>query len=194
MTNPYLLRVKTNALIQEAFILRAEHAKALRLAKRLEKSKRDKAAEGHFAKACAIQSNIAKVLRPQIRATLLARGFLKGHKYSTLEPIRYTRPDWALIERLAVQNSGISAVDVRQNLERWKQEGDAASPLFLAKSPESRAHVKKVMEASKKPVQQKKPNFRGHVAQNQTAVVRAPYRPKSVWDKFCDWFNDVPVT
>lgn len=67
-------------------------------------------------------------VRPEMRDTYLAYGFLKGRPYKDLEAKRYTNPDWDNIARM-IDKYGMGDVRERQqHFERWKQEAGERSP------------------------------------------------------------------
>ncbi len=55
------------------------------------------------------------------RDTLLAYGFLRGHPYKTMEPKRYSDPDWKAIANMVSKYGHGDGRAIMQHFEQWKQ-------------------------------------------------------------------------
>lgn len=124
--NPHQLKIKFLSLSAEERLIRHEEVKVNRRMKKLVLSK-DKAMawERQSTKYWDLRSHRITVVRPEARATHLARAFLCGHEYSKIEEFRYSRPDWTrvgeLVHKYAIGNRQV----VAQQLEEWIQTGEA---------------------------------------------------------------------
>lgn len=73
------------------------------------------------------QHRVVKV-RKVSRSSHLAYGFLRGVAYGRMEAKRWTKPNFAEVERIAVRFSGESEQNVKQRFEQWLSEARAAFP------------------------------------------------------------------
>lgn len=124
------LKIKAQSLAEESRIIRAQE---LRLAKRRAKAKARLAAEFKGDKIDALRSSLhlhrVHEVRKESRATHLARGFLKGKAYYTMEQSAWTWPPMArvkeLIEKYAPGDTELQVI--RQRYAEWF---DAAKEVY----------------------------------------------------------------
>jgi hypothetical protein len=66
-----------------------------------------------------------EVVRVEARATHLARNFLMGNPYRTVEKVNHPHrkgPDWDRVQRMVEKYGQGDARDLRQRLAEWKDE------------------------------------------------------------------------
>lgn len=109
MDQQVFLKIKAKSLASEARFIRKEE---LRMKHKL-KDGRERTAEqsGELAwRRESLWKHRTNVVRPEARATQLARGFLRGRTYRDLEPNAKSTPSWVATKRM---------------VERYGQTGDS---------------------------------------------------------------------
>lgn len=125
----YELKIKGCSLAAEAKIIRRLEKRLLRARHRNPQCQDE---------AFKLRNHRIGAIRHEARDTLLAFGFMRGKTYKTMEPKRYSDPNWTNIHRLAATYGTSSKTECAQNFERWKQE---------ASEPEKRKpRIKKTKE------------------------------------------------
>lgn len=133
-TEPHLeLKVKALSLSAEAVIIR-------RLERKLAKARSawNRSQNVHVRdKFLSLQHHRKQVVRPEARATHLARMFLKGLDYLQVENKCNEAPNWKkvleLILRYGPSAPGWDKRDANQRFEEWRQTCQPTS--FVAKTP-----------------------------------------------------------
>lgn len=81
----YELKIKSKELSEEARIIRAEEARANRIARKLLLKQKSDLADNHLQKRSNLAHHRNTTVRYESRATYLARAFLNGKDYSQVE-------------------------------------------------------------------------------------------------------------
>jgi hypothetical protein len=118
------LKIKIKHLAQEAQVIKFEKQKWLKKAakgraKAAEKQMLDPAPAWMFN---AVHEHRVNVVRPEVRDSNLAYGFLRGKSYEHVEASRYTDPNWTNVRAIVKRfyNSRYRAnVDLDIALDEW---------------------------------------------------------------------------
>jgi len=97
------LKVKSMSLAAEAKIIRNQEKQRAKQLRHALKHNYEKAAEYHDKVRNGLYLHRVKDVRSEARASNIAYGFLRNHKYSEIERFTYTHPDWAKVEFLALK-------------------------------------------------------------------------------------------
>lgn len=113
------LKIKAKTLATEASYIRKEEQKMKRQARWLRDHQQTDDAESAYAKFWNLKEHRIKDLRHEARATHLARAFLRGFKYSTVE--EYRLPQYEIIFRTKIVPSILRMVQkysMNKNIDR----------------------------------------------------------------------------
>lgn len=120
---PVELRVKAKSLAAEARIIKAEEAKAKRIARKLEAA--GKAAERQRQTFLSLQTHRKQDVRSEARSTHIARAFLSGLNYTQVEERRWDFPNWDRVESIVKKYTGGSNVAM-EAFAKWQKQGEDA--------------------------------------------------------------------
>jgi hypothetical protein len=130
------LKIKIKHLAEEAQVIKFEKAKWMKKAakgraKAAEKQMLDPAPAWMFN---AVHEHRVNVVRPEVRDSNLAYGFLRGKSYAHVEASRYTDPNWtnvlAIVKRFYNPRYRMN-VDLDTAFAEWK----AAAPPISKRKP-----------------------------------------------------------
>lgn len=96
----------------------------------VEKAVKDLAkSEGFYSLYQNLRHQRVHQIRKEARHLQIAYAFLRGRDYIELEETCYQNPDWSLVEKNVfsfVDDTDCDPRIIKQNLERWIQEGRSA--------------------------------------------------------------------
>lgn len=165
MRTPIELKIKANSLAAEARIIRK-----LEIRRRQQAAKRRKLRlpfDVAEAERLRIHEHRIKVVRPEARATHLARAYLSGYEYGRIEKTARTAPWWLRMRELVYRYGGnlkdydawvtraqeyfkakekpVIAVE-RRDIPKWLEKRDNVIPLVRA-APSRRSFWQKLKQA-----------------------------------------------
>ncbi len=124
MRLPIELKIKANSLAAEARIIRKlEMRRSLEAAKRRKNHKEFGIQE---AERQRIHEHRMHVLRPEARATNLAKGFIFGHEYGEIEQIARHKPNWQRVTQIVQKYASGTDMDFSAWLNRAQTYFDSA--------------------------------------------------------------------
>lgn len=132
--------LESTALKIKALSLSSETKHIARILRNLKKARQKQAAwvakqagpvkdqlESMDAQARETYLHHVKHIRPEARRTHLARMFMRGHDYYTVEIFAYSQPEWdrvfKIVKRFTPPEAGAWLQELTQQFERWRQEG-----------------------------------------------------------------------
>lgn len=154
---PFELKIKAKSLGAEARIIRQEEARALRIAKKLAKSKHPHAAaflEKARAQYHSLKDHRMVDVRSEARATNLARGFLRGIPYVRVEQrvFAFNQPSqWDKVRAMVRKYTNASNAYMDE-LESWIVTGEAAVHVI---TDDERQDAREARLAHRKPTKTK---------------------------------------
>lgn len=110
------LKVKIKSLAEEARIIRREE----------QRPRRDMDTCGYSPTRTGLWEHRVTVVRNASRNALLAYGFIRGRKYSQIEPSAKTKPDWEEVKRLVSKygppGSFLNKDALMEKVDKWATE------------------------------------------------------------------------
>ena len=112
------LKIKTKTLAAESRYIKLERKRALAAWRH----NRDNT--GAETRVRGMDNHRKFMVKPMARATCLAYGFLRGRSYEQMEPIRYSSPDWKVVESMVMRYSMMEERETRQKFAEFKAQYD----------------------------------------------------------------------
>ena len=117
----YLLIKATSLAAEAALIRKQEHRRLKAAANARTKNKSLNAIDKHVRVYRGLNDHRRTVVRNEARWTNLARGFLRGHDYLTIERLSYQQPNWDRVEALVMTYGEGNKEDLAKRFAAWKQ-------------------------------------------------------------------------
>ncbi len=117
------LKIKTKTLATEATYIRREERAAIKMARAAKEFQDRKQAAKSYKKYNNLRDHRTRVVRPEARATGLARGFLNGRPYREIEASTRddNEPNWSAVDRMVSKYSTIPSEKVMGRLKAWSR-------------------------------------------------------------------------